>query len=93
MLSRFMRPSSDSIGERSRLIQVAYPDLKEYCASRGYELHIMDMHWGLADWVTDDHTGPEKAMQILEKCTEGARTLSFVVSPRAQLMKSSACHI
>ncbi|XP_064634336.1 uncharacterized protein LOC135492092 isoform X2 [Lineus longissimus] len=69
---------TDSIGERSRLIQKAYPDLKEYCSSRGYELHIMDLHWGVTSWQTDDHTGPDKAMQVLEKCTEGARTISFV---------------
>ena len=60
-------------------MQSMYRDVKAYCRQRNYELQMLDLHWGVKDWVTDDHSAPDKALKLLETCVEGARNLAFVV--------------
>lgn len=36
-----------------------YPDLRAHCRSRGYELHIVDLHWKTLLEKQQDHEFPE----------------------------------
>ncbi|XP_069171975.1 NACHT domain- and WD repeat-containing protein 1 isoform X2 [Procambarus clarkii] len=49
----------DTIMERSALMQHVYPKLRLYCMEKGYELNIVDLHWGIPDERLDDHSFKE----------------------------------
>ncbi|XP_071528707.1 NACHT and WD repeat domain-containing protein 2 isoform X2 [Panulirus ornatus] len=49
----------DTIMERSALMEHVYPKLRLYCMEKGYELNIVDLHWGIADEHLNDHSFKE----------------------------------
>lgn len=50
---------ADTIMERSALMEYVYPKLRLYCMEKGYELNIVDLHWGIADEHLNDHSFKE----------------------------------
>lgn len=57
-----------------------YPELRSICALHGRELQIIDPHWGLKDYVTDDHSIPSICMSNLQKCmSDQLQTINVVV--------------
>ncbi|XP_061189276.1 uncharacterized protein LOC133197318 [Saccostrea echinata] len=59
---------TDTVVERSCLIEKVYPELHTYCRQYGFELQIYDLHWGLKDYSTDDHGLPALCHKYLQKC-------------------------
>ncbi|KAK2141643.1 hypothetical protein LSH36_1062g00017 [Paralvinella palmiformis] len=53
--------STDSEVERSRLIETVYSKLRSYGQEKGYDLHIIDLHWGHREIMADDHNQAEMA--------------------------------
>jgi len=51
--------SSDCTIEKGSLHNIVYPTLRQYCRSRGYELHIVDLHWKTLLEKQQDHEFPE----------------------------------
>jgi len=51
--------SQDSCVEKGVLHNVVYPELRALCRGRGYELHIVDLHWKTALEKQQDHEFPE----------------------------------
>ncbi|XP_069974243.1 uncharacterized protein [Penaeus vannamei] len=49
----------DTIMERSALMEHVYPKLRLYCMEKGYELNIVDLHWGIPDEHLNDHSFKE----------------------------------
>ncbi|XP_048730738.1 uncharacterized protein LOC125647914 isoform X3 [Ostrea edulis] len=63
---------TDTVAERTCLIEKVYPELHTYCRHFGFELQIYDLRWGLKDQSTDDHGLPTMCLKYLEKCQETA---------------------
>jgi hypothetical protein len=66
----FPLPISDTVAERTCLIEKVYPDLHTYCRHFGFELQVYDLRWGLRDQSTDDHGLPTTCLKYLQKCQE-----------------------
>lgn len=45
--------------EKGTLHNIIYPELREQCRSKGYELHIVDLHWKTLLEKQQDHEFPE----------------------------------
>ncbi|KAK3101872.1 hypothetical protein FSP39_006946 [Pinctada imbricata] len=58
---------SDTVSERTYLIEKTYPHLRMCCLERGYDLEIYDLHWGIPDSSTDDHSLPDICLKFLEQ--------------------------
>ncbi|XP_076043047.1 NACHT domain- and WD repeat-containing protein 1 isoform X2 [Oratosquilla oratoria] len=65
----------DTIMERSALMEHVYPKLRLYCMEKGYELNIVDLHWGIPDEHLNDHSFKE---QCLGQLTTQARDSHIV---------------
>lgn len=49
-----------------------FPGLKSMCKEKGYDLQVYDLHWGLGDGVSDDHSTAETCLKQLDKCLESS---------------------
>ncbi|PVD33550.1 hypothetical protein C0Q70_04807 [Pomacea canaliculata] len=61
---------TDTVVERTVLMEEVYPRLREFCQLKGRELEVCDLHWGLRDHVSDDHRVPEIICKTLARCQE-----------------------
>ncbi|XP_030753342.1 NACHT and WD repeat domain-containing protein 2 [Sitophilus oryzae] len=64
--------SQDCVVEKGALHNVVYPYLRQHCRSRGYELHIVDLHWKTALEKQQDHEFPELCIGELTRQMEVA---------------------
>ena len=48
-----------------------YPKLRLYCIERGYELNVIDLHWGLPDEHLNDHSLKELCLNELKSKYSG----------------------
>ncbi|XP_069676393.1 NACHT and WD repeat domain-containing protein 2 isoform X2 [Periplaneta americana] len=64
--------SQDCCIEKGALHNTVYPDLRGYCRSRGYELHIVDLHWKTGLEKQQDHEFPELCLGELSRQMEVA---------------------
>ncbi|XP_048740917.2 NACHT and WD repeat domain-containing protein 2-like [Ostrea edulis] len=69
---------TDTKFERNAWMEKAYPRLKQYCRSRGYEFQVVDMRWGVRDEATDDHRGTELCLRELQLCQKLSTGPNFV---------------
>ncbi|KAK8749008.1 hypothetical protein OTU49_015633 [Cherax quadricarinatus] len=46
----------DTMMERSALMEHVYPKLRLYCMEKGYELSVVDLHWGIPEEDLNDHS-------------------------------------
>ncbi|KAL1513904.1 hypothetical protein ABEB36_003243 [Hypothenemus hampei] len=51
--------SQDCTVEKGSLHNTVYPALRQYCRTKGYELHIVDLHWKTLLEKQQDHEFPE----------------------------------
>lgn len=58
----------DTEAERSTFIEKVYPELRTHCREHGFELQIHDLHWGLRDDSSEDHSLPSMCLNYLRKC-------------------------
>lgn len=49
----------DCCVEKGALHNTVYPELRAHCRSKGYELHIIDLHWKTLLEKQQDHEFPE----------------------------------
>ncbi|XP_021368055.1 uncharacterized protein LOC110459901 isoform X1 [Mizuhopecten yessoensis] len=61
---------TDTLAEKTAFEETVSLDLREYCAARGYELELYDLHWGMTDTVTDDHSYPGTCLTTINRCLE-----------------------
>ncbi|XP_052705223.1 uncharacterized protein LOC128180999 isoform X4 [Crassostrea angulata] len=59
---------TDTEAERSTFLEKVYPELRTHCREHGFELQIHDLHWGLRDDSTEDHSLPSMCLNYLRKC-------------------------
>ncbi|KAF4525524.1 hypothetical protein B566_EDAN014910, partial [Ephemera danica] len=64
--------SQDCCVEKGVLHTSVYPALRAHCRSRGYELHIVDLHWKTALEKQQDHEFPELCLGELARQSEVA---------------------
>ncbi|XP_060535991.1 NACHT and WD repeat domain-containing protein 2 [Cylas formicarius] len=64
--------SQDCIVEKGALHNVVYPALRAHCRTRGYELHIVDLHWKTLLEKQQDHEFPELCIGELTRQMEVA---------------------
>ncbi|XP_056647037.1 NACHT and WD repeat domain-containing protein 2 isoform X1 [Diorhabda sublineata] len=64
--------SQDCNVEKGALHNVIYPELRANCRSRGYELHIVDLHWKTLLEKQQDHEFPELCIGELTRQMEVA---------------------
>lgn len=50
---------ADCYVEKGALHNKVYPELRGHCRSKGYELHIVDLHWKTLLEKQQDHEFPE----------------------------------
>lgn len=63
--------------EKGNLNTEVYPSLREYCSSKGYELHITDLHWKTDLETKQDHEFPELCLEELKRKTIEAKAVNF----------------
>nr|XP_022332826.1 uncharacterized protein LOC111130267 isoform X3 [Crassostrea virginica] len=59
---------TDTVAERTSFIEKVYPELRTFCRQFGFEIQIHDLHWGLRDESTEDHSLPNMCLNYLQKC-------------------------
>nr|CAD7263262.1 unnamed protein product [Timema shepardi] len=64
--------SQDCCVEKGSLHNTVYPELRAYCHGRGYELHIVDLHWKTGLEKQQDHEFPELCLGELSRQMEVA---------------------
>ncbi|KAB0804135.1 hypothetical protein PPYR_01105 [Photinus pyralis] len=62
--------SQDCCVEKGSLHNVIYPELRAHCRSKGYELHIVDLHWKTPLEKQQDHEFPELCIGELTRQME-----------------------
>eukprot|EP00057_Strongylocentrotus_purpuratus_P003049 XP_003725816.1 PREDICTED: NACHT and WD repeat domain-containing protein 1 isoform X1 [Strongylocentrotus purpuratus] len=71
----------DSEVERSALMEKIYPGLREYCASKGYEFDVVDLHWGIWDSRIRDERFLDQCFNEIRNCqnlSTGPNFISFL---------------
>jgi hypothetical protein len=58
---------ADCCIEKGALHNTVYPELRDYCRGRGYELHIVDLHWKTGLEKQQDHEFPELCLGELTR--------------------------
>lgn len=61
---------SDTVAERSALMEIVYPRLYLYCKQRGYDFRMVDLRWGVGTPVAERHDTVELHVENLLRCQE-----------------------
>ena len=69
----------DTKHERNKLMVDAYPKLKEFCKTKGYEFQVVDMRWGIRDEATADHMTTEICLNEIKECIDVSTGPNLVV--------------
>nr|XP_053631306.1 NACHT domain- and WD repeat-containing protein 1-like [Cherax quadricarinatus] len=60
----------DTMMERSALMEHVYPKLRLYCMEKGYELSVVDLHWGIPEEDLNDHSFRDLCLaQLTSECS------------------------
>ncbi|CAB3364546.1 Hypothetical predicted protein [Cloeon dipterum] len=70
--------SQDCCVEKGALHNVVYPELRAVCRGKGYELHIVDLHWKTALEKQQDHEFPELCLGELARQSEIAYVIPII---------------
>ena len=60
-------------------MEKVFPQLRHFCSSKGFELEVYDLHWGLRDCTFDDHSLPETCLNTLQTCLNSQYEINMVV--------------
>ncbi|PIK55655.1 hypothetical protein BSL78_07426 [Apostichopus japonicus] len=72
--------SEDMESERTVLVSKVFSKgLRQFCKEWGYELQVMDPHWGLKDVWMDNHAHADICLDLLEKCKTAANGPFFLM--------------
>ncbi|OWF44315.1 NACHT domain- and WD repeat-containing protein 1-like [Mizuhopecten yessoensis] len=69
---------TDTKHERNTWMTEAYPKLRSYCQSQGYEFQVVDMRWGIREDASDDHTTFDLCMTELKLCQQLSTGPNFI---------------
>ncbi|XP_053395163.1 uncharacterized protein LOC123524131 isoform X2 [Mercenaria mercenaria] len=69
---------TDTMHERNKLMENAYPKIKAFCQELGYDFQVVDMRWGVRDEAADDHMTTEICLKELEMCKKVSTGPNFV---------------
>lgn len=69
----------DSEAERAALMDTVFPKLREYAATKGVELHVVDPHWGVWDPKLDDERTVDLCKEEIDRCQRLSVGPNFVV--------------
>ncbi|KAF2893747.1 hypothetical protein ILUMI_12441 [Ignelater luminosus] len=70
--------SQDCCVEKGALHNTVYPELRAHCRSKGYELHIVDLHWKTLLEKQQDHEFPELCIGELTRQMEVAYVIPVI---------------
>ncbi|XP_059471798.1 NACHT domain- and WD repeat-containing protein 1 isoform X2 [Neocloeon triangulifer] len=70
--------SQDCCVEKGVLHNFVYPELRSICRGKGYELHIVDLHWKTALEKQQDHEFPELCLGELARQSEIAYVIPII---------------
>lgn len=59
---------SDTVAERSALMENVYPRLYLYCKQRGYEFSMVDLRLGVGTPIAEHHDTVELHVENLQQC-------------------------
>lgn len=79
LISNF-RYFTDTESERSALMETVFPKLREYAATKGVELLVVDPHWGIWDSKLQDERTQDLYKEEIDKCQTLSNGPNFVVS-------------
>ena len=67
--------------ERGELLSRAHPNIRNFVLSHGYEIRIMDPHWGAKDLVSDDHSLNPLLLSLINQTVDNgkAKMINFMV--------------
>lgn len=71
---------TDTETERTALMETVFPKLREYAATRGVELHVVDPHWGIWDPKLEDERTSDLRKAEIDRCQRLSNGPNFVVS-------------
>ncbi|KAL8572753.1 hypothetical protein ACOMHN_030335 [Nucella lapillus] len=70
---------TDTVTERTVLMEEVYPKLREFCSLHGRDLYVSDLHWGVKDSISDDHSVPEVIGRAIAKCQESNMGINLLM--------------
>lgn len=59
---------SDTVAERSALMEKVYPRLYLYCKQRGYDFRMVDLRWGVGTPVAEQNDTVKLHVENLQRC-------------------------
>uniref|UniRef100_A0A3P8SRB6 DUF4062 domain-containing protein n=1 Tax=Amphiprion percula TaxID=161767 RepID=A0A3P8SRB6_AMPPE len=59
---------SDTVVERSALMENVYPRLYLYCKQRGYDFRMVDLRWGVENPTAEQHDTIKLHVENLQQC-------------------------
>ena len=71
---------SDSEVERTWLIERVYGPLRLHFTERGYSLEVMDPHWGVPAFISNEHRDMQLSDELIRQCQSSTQCINFVVS-------------
>lgn len=68
----------DTEVERSSLIENVFPKLRYHCAEQGYELNVVDLHWGMPGDCLYNHRFRDLCINVMENLKQRRHLLALV---------------
>eukprot|EP00002_Diphylleia_rotans_P009411 TRINITY_DN1958_c0_g1_i3.p1 TRINITY_DN1958_c0_g1~~TRINITY_DN1958_c0_g1_i3.p1 ORF type:complete len:2140 (+),score=447.96 TRINITY_DN1958_c0_g1_i3:52-6471(+) len=69
---------ADTTAERNYMMDFGYPDLIEFCRTKGIECNVVDLRWGVSNEFIDDHMAEDVCLQELDRCMQRSLAAAFV---------------
>eukprot|EP01050_Picozoa_sp_SAG11_P004591 SAG11_NODE_297_length_11092_cov_15.717457_5_plen_352_part_00 len=69
---------TDTETERDMLLRDVFPPLRTYAASFGFELHVIDMRWGIRDESAATHNVLDLSLQEIDRCQDQSAGINFI---------------
>ncbi|KAM4807933.1 NACHT domain- and WD repeat-containing protein 1 [Rhinophrynus dorsalis] len=69
---------ADMAEERDALMEFAYPEIQGFCQKHGLGFEVVDMRWGVRDYVSVDHMTSELCLKEIDLCKKTSVGASFI---------------
>ena len=65
--------------DKTYLTEKVYAPLRLHFMEKGYNLEIVDPHWGIQDLTTDNHSEAEFCLELIKECQTSSIPMNFIV--------------
>jgi len=83
--------SQDCCVEKGVLHNAVYPALRERCRQKGYELHVVDLHWKTALEKQQDHEFPELCLGELARESNSFYQINLILAEKNDRIEFISC--